>query len=236
MPRVPIEPPRDTRRARVGGADARHLVKVLRLKEGDEVIAFDGEGREWPARIERATPTSVELALGPERVTKTESPCAILLGQGAGKGDKLETVVRAATELGVAEVVPVLTARAVAEGAGKTERLRRIAAEACKQCGRSRVPVVHPPEPLDAFLARAEACELKLVPWEGGGSPMRELRGPARSVALLVGPEGGLATEEVERAKSKGFRPVTLGPRILRTETAGIAAVAAVQLLLGDLS
>ena len=223
----------------VSGADARHLVKVLRLAEGDAVVAFDGAGREWSARISAATPTRVTLALESERAAASESPCAILLGQGVGKGDKLETVVRAATELGVAEVAPVLTARAVAEAksAPKLERLRRIAAEACKQCGRARVPAVHPPEPLAAFLARAKDFALKLVPWEGGGASLKSATtSRVPSVALLVGPEGGLAESEVDAAKRAGFVPVTLGPRILRTETAGVVAVAALQLLLGDLS
>src|SRR5207237_5072568 len=110
-----------------------------------------------------------------------------------------------------------------------------IASEACKQCGRARVPEVHAPESLDAVLARAGSREIKVVPWEAGGTAMKSIRA-ASSVALLVGPDGGLADAEGDRAKSRGFVPVSLGPRILRTETAGIAAVAAAQLLWGDLS
>ena len=223
-------------RVRISGADARHVVKVLRATKGEQVIAFAGDGREWDAVIDSVGPTSLTLALGPARAARPESPCAILLGQGVGKGEKLDLVVRAATELGVAEIVPVATARAIAEGEGRATRLQRIASESCKQCGRAKVPVVHPPESLAAFLARAKGAELKVVPWEGGGIPLAEAaRGGAKSAAILIGPEGGLEAREVEAAKAAGFIAVTLGPRVLRTETAGIVAVAALQLLVGDM-
>ncbi len=223
-------------RVSLRGPDAKHLARVLRVKEGDTIVAFDGTGREWDARVETVGATSVTLALGAERKNERESPLSILLGQGVGKGDKLETVLRAGTELGVAELVPVLTERAVAhaEGQDRVARWRKIAAEACKQCGRAKVPEVHPPEDLDAFLARASSREAKLVAWEGGGVPLRSLP-KAASVAVLVGPEGGLATHEVERAKRAGFTPVSLGPRVLRTETAGVALLAGLQALWGDL-
>lgn len=240
MPRVRIGSGTDGGRAELGGGDARHLVKVLRLAAGDAVVAFDGRGGEWDATIESASPSRVVLALGAKRDGAAESPCAILLGQALGKGEKLDLVVRAATELGVAEIVPVVTSRAVAtaEGQAKLERWRRIAEEACKQCGRGVVPVVHAPEDLAAFLARTKDATLKVVPWEGGGEPLAAAAsraGASKSAAILIGPEGGLSGSEVEAAKRAGFVPVTLGPRILRTETAGIVAVAALQLLAGDL-
>lgn len=239
MLRVPVDPQTiDSSRARVSGGDARHLIRVLRVKEGDAVIAFAGDGRAWDATVAEVGPTSVTIAIGAPRVEATESPCAITLGQGIGKGDKLDLVVRAATELGVAEIVPVATVRAVAEksGADRLARWNKIAAEACKQCGRSRVPVVHAPESLAKFLERTRGAAVKVVPWEGGGAPLAAVaRVPTSSAALLVGPEGGLEPREVEDAKAVGYLPVTLGPRILRTETAGIVAVAALQLLLGDL-
>lgn len=239
MIRVPVDPTQiEGARARVSGADARHLLKVLRVKTGDRVIAYSGDGREWDATVHGVGPTSVKLALGPARAARPDSPCAILLGQGIGKGDKLDLVVRAATELGVAEVVPVSTARAIAEreGADRGTRLQRIAAEACKQCGRAKVPAVHAPENLAAFFARARDAQLKIVPWEGGGVPLAAVARPGvTSAAILIGPEGGLEESEVEAARNEGFVAVTFGPRILRTETAGIVAVAALQLLVGDL-
>ena len=229
----------------VSGADARHLAKVLRMQVGDAVVAFDGAGREWDARITALTPTRVDLALGEARVSARESRCVVLLGQGMGKGEKLELVVRATTELGVKEIVPVLTARAIAEGKGegRVERWQKIAAEACKQCGRAVVPTVFAPESLEAFLARASRCVVKIVLWEGGGVSMNALppapslrEGEKEFVAVLVGPEGGLSADEVEKAKAAGFVAVSLGPRILRTETAGIVAVAVLQALRGDLA
>lgn len=244
MIRVPVDPAHPAGgNVRVTGADARHLSRVLRVKVGARVVAFARDGRAWDATVTDVGPTAVMLALGAERAASAESPCAILLGQGVGKRDKLDLVVRATTELGVAAFVPVATERAVAErdSADRVARLRKIATEACKQCGRAKVPEVHAPESLEAFLARAERAALKLVPWEEGGTPLREIarsgNGAAAiaSAAVLVGPEGGLSAKEVEAARSAGFVPVTLGPRILRTETAGIVAVAALQLLLGDL-
>jgi 16S rRNA (uracil1498-N3)-methyltransferase len=140
----------------------------------------------------------------------------------------------------VAEIVPVLTGRAIAtaEGREKVERWRRIAEEACKQCGRSLVPTVHAPLDVPAFLAHAADASLKIVPWEGGGEPLATVvgrSGRAARAAALVGPEGGLTASEVAAAELAGFAPVTLGPRVLRTETAGIVTVAALQLLAGDL-
>lgn len=238
MARVRIESGAANTAVSVTGGDARHLVKVLRLGTGDAVTAFDGKGGEWDATIAAATPSRVTLALGPKRRAVTESPCRILLGQGIGKGEKLDLVVRAGTELGVAEISPVLTSRSIAtaSGAEKLDRWRRIAEEACKQSGRSVVPVIHAPEDLAAFLVRAKDAAAKVVPWEGGGSALAAaVSGSPASAAILIGPEGGLSAKEVEAAKKAGFAAVTLGPRILRTETAGIVAVAALQLLAGDL-
>jgi len=239
MTRVPVDASRiEGNTVRVSGTDARHLLKVLRARKGDAVLAYCDDGREWEAVVGSTSPTSLVLELGLAKAARPDSPCAILLGAGMAKGDKLDLVVRAATELGVAEVMPVLTSRSVAEheGKGRLVRLQRIAAEACKQCGRARAPAVHPPASLAEFLGHARGHSTKLVPWEGGGLPLREvvLAGTS-SVAVLVGPEGGLSAEEVEEAKAAVFVAVTFGPRILRTETAGIVAVAAVQLLAGDL-
>lgn len=240
MARVRIDRTSESNTVEVSGGDARHLFKVLRLRTGDAVTAFDGKGSEWDATIAAIGPTRAQLTLGQRRSRVTESPCRIVLGQGVGKGDKLDLVVRAATELGVAEIVPVVTGRAVAtaDGREKVERWRRIAEEACKQCGRSVVPTVHAPLDLPAFLAYAKDVAVKVVPWEGGGKSLQAVLAEsarASSAAALIGPEGGLAATEIAAAEGFGFVPVTLGPRILRTETAGIVAVAALQMLAGDL-
>lgn len=240
MARVRVERTSDGNTVEVTGGDARHLFKVLRLRAGDAVTAFDGKGSEWDATIAAIGPTRASLTLGTKRTRVTESPCRIVLGQGIGKGEKLDFVVRAATELGVVDIVPVVTDRAVAtaDGREKVDRWRRIAEEACKQCGRSVVPTVHAPLDLPAFLAFAKDSTVKVVPWEGGGKSLSSVvadHGRATSAAALVGPEGGLASTEVSAAENAGFTAVTLGPRILRTETAGIVVVAALQLLAGDL-
>jgi 16S rRNA (uracil1498-N3)-methyltransferase len=238
MTRVPVDASRiEGSTVRVSGADARHLLKVLRARAGDALAAYCADGREWEAVIVSTGPTSLLLELGAARAARPDSPCSILLGQGVAKGDKLDRVVRAATELGVAEVMPVLTSRSEPSGKNREVRLQRIAEEACKQCGRARAPPVHAPATLAEFLAKAQGFAMKLVPWEGGGIGLRQaLPAATKSVALLVGPEGGLAAEEVEQAKGQGFVAVSLGPRILRTETAGIVAVALVQMLSGDLT
>ena len=237
--------------------ESRHLSRVLRLRSGDTVLAADGTGREYTVRLEtvgeQATGTVLGVAAG-----ASESPVQITLVQSVPKGDKMEAIVRAATELGVAHVVPVLTARTVvALEAGRwrdrARRWQRIAAEAAKQCGRAVIPTVSAPRPLADFLAPDEPAELQLCLWEGAattGEPgpgadwasgqtlaaslPPSLPSGAR-IRLLVGPEGGLSRDEVESAQARGFTIVGVGPRILRTETAGPAIIAVLQARFGDL-
>jgi 16S rRNA (uracil1498-N3)-methyltransferase len=236
--------------------ESRHLSRVLRLRSGDTVLAADGTGREYTVRLEtvgeQATGTVLGVAAG-----ASESPVQITLVQSVPKGDKMEAIVRAATELGVAHVVPVLTARTVvALEAGRwrdrARRWQRVAAEAAKQCGRAVIPTVSAPRPLADFLAPDEPAELQLCLWEGaattGEGPGADwasgqtlaaslppsLPAGAR-IRLLVGPEGGLSRDEVESAQARGFTIVGVGPRILRTETAGPAIIAVLQARFGDL-
>jgi 16S rRNA (uracil1498-N3)-methyltransferase len=237
--------------------ESRHLSRVLRLRSGDTVLAADGTGREYTVRLEtvgeQATGTVLGVAAG-----ASESPVQITLVQSVPKGDKMEAIVRAATELGVAHVVPVLTARTVvALEAGRwrdrARRWQRIAAEAAKQCGRAVIPTVSAPRPLADFLARDEPAELQLCLWEDAATSAAPGPGPERSsgrtlaaslppslpagarIRLLVGPEGGLSRDEVESAQARGWTIVGVGPRILRTETAGPAIIAVLQARFGDL-
>jgi len=237
--------------------ESRHLSRVLRLRSGDTVLAADGTGREYTVRLEtvgeQATGTVLGVAAG-----ASESPVQITLVQSVPKGDKMEAIVRAATELGVAHVVPVLTARTVvALEAGRwrdrARRWQRIAAEAAKQCGRAVIPTVSAPRPLADFLARDEPAELQLCLWEGAATTVEPGPGAERAsgqtlaaslppslpsgarIRLLVGPEGGLSRTEVESAQARGFTIVGVGPRILRTETAGPAIIAVLQARFGDL-
>jgi 16S rRNA (uracil1498-N3)-methyltransferase len=225
-------------------AESHHLARVLRLRPGDTVVAVDGTGREYTVRLEQVSAQTTGTILG-VTTRATESPFAITLVQGLPKGDKLETIIRAATELGVARIVPVVTARAVvrldaARGTARRARWERVAREAAKQCGRTRLPVIDPVQALAHVLdERAEVGHLRLCFWEEERAPFAEalatLPEPPRGAIAIVGPEGGLTHDEVDAARVAGWRVAGFGPRLLRTETAGPAIVAALQLTYGDL-
>ena len=224
--------------------ESHHLARVLRLRAGDAVVAVDGSGCDYTVRLDtvgaRATGTIIGVA-----ARDTESPFPITLVQGVAKGDKLDAVIRAATELGVARIAPALTERTVvrldtSRAAARTARWERVAREAAKQCGRSRLPVIEAPRPLAAWLSdHADATALRLCLWEQDRTPMAEVLAslPAAPSAaiVIVGPEGGLTHAEAEAARRAGWRVAGFGPRILRTETAGPAIIAALQFAYGDL-
>jgi 16S rRNA (uracil1498-N3)-methyltransferase len=221
--------------------ESRHLARVLRLRPGDTVVASDGSGHDYTVRLDtigtRVSGTVVGKATG-----GAESPLAITLVQGVPRGDKMETIVRAATELGVARVRPALTARTVVRlsasaAADRAARWQRVAREAAKQCRRAVVPVVAAPAPLADCLDAARESDLALCFWEEGGPPLATALAAAgvRRAAVLIGPEGGLEAVEVEAARDAGWLVVSLGGRVLRTETAGPAVIAILQSRFGDL-
>ena len=223
--------------------ESRHLVHVLRLRPGDTVIASDGAGHDYTVRLETlgdaVTGTVLEVA-----EHDAESPLAVTLLQGVPKGDRMENIVRAATELGVARVCPALTERTVvrldaARWRERTRRWQRVAREATKQCRRAVIPTVDPPRPLAEWLAELAPADLGLCVWEGSVSSVATVLGRRervpRSALLLVGPEGGLAQAEVDAARAQGMAVVSLGPRTLRTETAGPAVLAILQSRWGDM-
>jgi 16S rRNA (uracil1498-N3)-methyltransferase len=193
-------------------------------------------------RLESVGETATGTVLA-EAVGVPASPLAITLVQGMPKGDKLEAIVRAATELGVARVWPALCVRTIvrlepARWRDRARRWQRVAREAAKQSGRAVIPEVEPPRPLAEWLAAGERTDLGLCLWEGGGAPLGGAlagAGAPRSALVVVGPEGGLAEDEVEAARARGLAVVSLGRRILRTETAGPAIVAILQARFGDL-
>ena len=213
------------------GAEAHHAAVVLRMRPGEHVVVVDGSGLE---RVVELTSVSAEETTGRVLETRQAMPPRVdlLLIQGVPKASKMDDIVRMGTELGVREFIPVLTRRTVAKGRGRAERWRRIGAAASKQSGRGDVPRVHDPQPLGEALDGLPRGTLVLVLWEGErartiGSALR--RDPrATRVAVVVGPEGGLDEEEVRLTVDHGGVPVTLGPRVLRTETAGVAALAMV--------
>jgi 16S rRNA (uracil1498-N3)-methyltransferase len=227
---------------------ARHAARVLRLKPGDALTLFDGKGGEYAGRIHLRS-----RGAGGDRVAaevlswhgvERESPLGLTLVQALQTGEKMDFTVQKAVELGVGRIVPVLTRRSVVRLAGqraekRVARWRAVAASACEQCGRNRVPEVADLCDLTHWLALppAGAGPLRLMLDPGAGAGLDALPRPGMStVELLIGAEGGLAPEEREWAKKAGFDAVRLGPRVLRTETAGLAALAAIQCLWGDFS
>lgn len=227
-------------------AGAHHLLKVLRARPGDPFVVLspgaDGAMREFGALL--AAQGAVGEIVG-SRPAAGEPPVAVTLLQGLAKGDKMDLIIQKATELGVHAIVPVSTERAVvrldgAKAAERVERWQRIAKEAAQQCRRALVPTVRPVLQWSAAADLASAFDLALVPWEAvaGGSGLRSaLAGApaARTIAVYIGPEGGLTAGEAQAAARGGARTVSLGPRILRTETAGLAALAAIMYAVGDL-
>lgn len=222
--------------------ESHHLIRVLRLRPGDTVVATDGAGRDYTVRLESLGEAAVGTIIG-EAAGVAASPLAITLIQGVPKGDKMEAIVRAVTELGVAGVQPALCERTIvrldaSRWRDRARRWQRVAREAAKQSGRAMIPEVEAPRPLGDWLAAASAADLRLCLWEGAGTALSGVLATPRSpgsARILVGPEGGLARDEVARARAHGFTVVTLGPRILRTETAGPAIVAILQSRFGDL-
>lgn len=221
-------------------ATAHHALRVLRLGIGDAVTLFDGTGGEYPGRIVE-TSRGVRVQLEEWRDIERESPLELMLAQALPSGDRMDWIVQKAVELGVARIQPLGAARSVVRLSGeraerRVDHWRQVVIAACEQCGRNRLPVIEPILDLRQWLGRQEQdngmCRLLLAP--GGAQRLRALSGMRRLV-LLVGPEGGLSEDEAVAAKMTGFADLSLGPRVLRTETAGPAALAALGALHGDL-
>jgi 16S rRNA (uracil1498-N3)-methyltransferase len=220
-------------------APAHHAVRVLRLKAGDAVILFNGQGGEVPGTIAQLQGTRVTVALQTPRTVERESNVAVTLIQALSSADKMDLTLQKAVELGVARIVPVLTERSVArlDGARAEKRLahwQAVVVAACEQCGRNRLPEVAPLAPLRERLAEAQAAAARWVLQPDADRSLRGLDKPDGEIALLVGAEGGFTPAEQSAAHAHGFMPVRLGSRVLRTETAGLAALAAIQALWGD--
>lgn len=220
-------------------AAAHHAARVLRLKVGDELTLFTGEGGEFAARIERIAARVVTVRVGDWLDVDRDSPLVVTLVQGLATGDRMDYVIQKAVELGVAAVRPVTAMRSVARlDASRAEKRllhwRQIAISACEQCGRNRIPEVFPLLDLDNWLEQTSSVSLRLLLAPHAKGTLRGMARPPGGIELLVGPEGGLAPEEVTAALRTGFTAVRLGPRTLRTETAALAALAALSTLWGD--
>ena len=221
---------------------AQHVTTVLRLRVGAALRLFDGRGGEWTAALSAVARRAVQVRVGAHDPIERESPLAVTLLQGLARGERMDLVVQKATELGVARIIPVAAARSVVQlGEERADRRvahwQAVAVAACEQCGRNRVPEITAPMSLVAAcrLAAAEpAARLWALDAEGGAPFAAAPPSRGDRIALLVGPEGGLTEEEIETAALIGFTRLRLGPRVLRTETAGPAALAALQALAGD--
>ena len=217
---------------------ARHAARALRLAVDDAITLFDGRGGEYTARIERIQKDEVAVSITGFAATERESRLRVMLAQGISSGERMDYTLQKAVELGVAAIQPIAAKRSVVKLAGERAD-RRVAhwqgvvASACEQCGRNQVPVVAPPLPLAHWLGQQKGGRLLFL------SPLAEARladlhAPTSTECLVAGPEGGFEADEIAALHAAGAISVRLGPRILRTETAALAALAAIQTLWGD--
>ena len=220
---------------RIQGSDVNHMKNVLRMRPGEEVMVSDGNNRQYRCRVEDYPEGEAVLAILEAGLVDTELPSRIYLFQGLPKQEKMELIVQKAVELGVCQVIPVQTRRCVVKldakkAAKKVQRWQQIAESAAKQAGRGYIPAVSEVMTFQEALAFSETLDIRLIPYEladGMEGTRKILDGirPGQSVGIFIGPEGGFEKEEVGRAVEAGAMPITLGKRILRTETAGIAVL-----------
>lgn len=227
-------------RAALEGDAATHVTRVLRLGAGDGLVLFNGDGLDHDATITAVRSGRVEVAVGAARPAAAESPLAITLVQCVSRGERMDFVLQKATELGVARIVPALSERSVVrldgdQAARRLEHWQGVVTAACEQSGRARIPTLDAPLRLADWLRQppAAGCRVFLVP--GAAHALPAVAAGSTAVELLIGPEGGLAPGEQSAALAAGFLPASLGPRILRTETAALAALAILQASAGDL-
>lgn len=217
---------------------SHHLAHVLRLGIGDSLTLFNGAGGEYPCEITAVDMKNVRVMTGAHREKNCESPLDIHLGIAVSRGERMDWIVQKSTELGVSSITPLTTehtgVKLKAERADKkVHHWRQIAISACEQCGRNRLPTIYPLQALNLWL-ESTVAERKFVLYHRADSPTRVGDVPA-TIALLVGPEGGFSENEIEAAEQAGYTSLRLGPRVLRTETAPLAAITILQSWWGDM-
>lgn len=222
----------------LAGDPAHYISRVLRMGEGREIELFNGQGGAYRGTVDKLSKKSVTVALTGFMDEDRESPLAIELAIGLSRGERWDTVLQKATELGVSRIIPLTTERTEVKLKGdrlekKWQHWRQITLSACEQCQRNRTPELMPLTSLQDYLPRAEG-EHKYVLHHRDSQSLATGRRPV-SVALLIGPEGGLSEGEIKNARDQGFSALTLGPRVLRTETAPLTAISILQYLWGDL-
>jgi 16S rRNA (uracil1498-N3)-methyltransferase len=220
---------------------AAHLVKVLRARSGDELVLFNGDGRDFTGIVGSVRGKHVSAEIGAARQVDNESHLAVTLVQCLPRGEKMDLVVQKATELGVARIVPVMSQRSVVrldeqQAQSKQDHWQAVAVSACEQCGRARLPTIERPVPLLSFLGALSPATHPRWVLEPHTAPTHPQRDSLSAADMAIGPEGGFAADELEAFGLAGFSPLGLGPRVLRTETAAIAALVWLQTRFGDMS
>lgn len=235
-----IDPPPS--RATIQGQDARHISKVLRLTIGDRIELTNGLGQDFTAKISTIGPGSVDLSILDACDSSTESPIDITLCSGMLKDKKMDMVIKHVTQLGILQWVPFFCQRSIPTPDKKRlekrhQRWESIAVESLKQCGRSRLPRILPPVSFETLLDQALDQDVKIAFWEQSTRKLSTLDKTSgkNKIMILIGPEGGFSEAEIDQAREKGFLSYSLGPRILRAETAAISSCALIQHLLGDI-
>ncbi len=235
----------------ITGDNARHLSLVLRIQPGEQIVIFDGQGYKYECTITQTHKKEVIAVIDARKACSVESPVSIILAQGLPKADKMNLIIQKSTELGIRSIIPLITEHSQVRYTEKVERWKKIALSASQQSGRDRIPDIYDPIDFDKFIARKSSL---LEKWHDRKLPLKclifsqrekdrnlkkvlsEIKNEAHHIILLIGPEGGFSKKEVTAAVDNGFVEVSLGPRILRTETAPLAALSIIQYELGDIN
>lgn len=232
MPRF-LLPPEQWDGAELTGDEAKHLAQVLRIKPGADITVFDGQGRRANAKVQDVSRERVSLELGQPSISQPLLP-SVTLAQAIPKGKNMELIVQKAVELGVSKIQPLVTHHTIVQpGEGKADKWRRIALEACKQCGQDILPEVASPMPFDEWIKAEKFSELSIIAsLAEGARPMREVirdHPQLNSCSILIGPEGDFSSEETDAAHEAEFKPVSLGDIVLRVETASLYCLSALR-------
>ena len=216
----------------------RHL-HVLRVREGEEITLFNGNGHSYPTRLLSLAKRQAVAEVLSEQAADNESPLAISLIQAISSGERMDFTLQKSVEMGVTEIFPVTSARSIVKLSGeraekRQERWQEIVIAACEQCGRNRIPTVHPLLPLSQRLQQLPQSDARLLMGLHHPKSLKDIQPAPQRITLMIGPEGGWSPEEETAAFQTGFQSILLGKRVLRTETAALAAIAAMQTLWGD--
>jgi len=228
------------RRLTVEGSAGNHISRVLRLRVGDALTLFNGQGGEYAGSIDEIRRDTVVVSILERRDVDRESPCQLTLAQGISRGERMDWVVQKATELGVWQIAPIFTERSIVQldekqASRKLQHWRSIAIAACEQSGRNHVPQITQPVGLYELLEKRTSSGTALLLSPGAPLRIADMASAGTQITVLIGPEGGLADVEQQAAVKAGFTPVRLGPRVLRTETAAVCALTLLQQKFGDI-